>query len=196
MFLKTIGETEAAGRVAAIYDEEKKSAGLLMSATTCWTVRPDLLPLWHDFFEGVKAGFTLPTRDWLLITFIAALEVPSTYCTFVYAKRLAAVLGSTDAVLALRRDFREAGLSPRDVAMLAHAQKVARAAHEVGQADIDGLRAHGFSDPQIGDIALAASLRAFMSRFFEATGAGPEAPFIDPDPDIREVLTVGRRPPA
>jgi hypothetical protein len=31
------------------------------------------------------------------------------------------------------------------------------------------------------------------SRFFEATGAGPEAKFIDDDENFREVLTVGRR---
>jgi uncharacterized peroxidase-related enzyme len=192
MFLKTIEEADATGRIAEIYEEERRSMGLVMSATQCWTVRPDLLPLWHDFFDGLKAGFTLPQRDWLLITFIAAHEVPSTYCTFVYAQRLAKALGSREAMLAVHDDFHTAGLSPRDVAMLDYARKVAREAHTVTQTDIDGLRKHGFSDPQIGDIALAASLRAFISRFFEATGAGPEAPFIDSDPAVRDALTVGR----
>ncbi len=192
MFVKTIGEAEATGRVAEIYQAERDQLGLVMSATRCWTTRPDLLPLWDTFFEGVKAGFTLPQRDWLLIAFIAALEVPSTYCASVYGQRLTKALGSKDAVLALRKDFRNAGLTGRDVAMLDYAQKVARNAHTVSQADIDTLRTHGFSDAEIGDIALAASLRAFMSRFFEATGAAPERPFIDDDPVFRDALTVGR----
>jgi uncharacterized peroxidase-related enzyme len=192
MFLKTIGEDEASGRVAELYAEERRDMGVLMSATTCWTTRPDLLPLWSDFFAGVKAGFTLSPRDWRLITFIAAREVPSTYCVFVYAQRLVGDLGSKAQVAAVLKDFRDAGLSDRDVAMLGYAEKVARNAHEIVEADIDVLRAQGFSDAQIGDIALCASLRCFMSRFFEATGAAPEAPFIDDDPAFRDALTVGR----
>ena len=192
MFVKTIEEDEASGRVAEIYAKERHELGLVMSATRCWTVRPDLLPLYSDFFDGVKAGFTLSLRDWRLITFIAAVEVPSTYCAVVYGRHLTRELGSKDAVLALLADVRTAGLSERDVAMLEYARKVARHAHRVTQADIDGLRAHGFSDPQIGDIALCASLRCFMSRFFEATGAMPEAHFVDEDEAFRRALTVGR----
>jgi hypothetical protein len=33
-----------------------------------------------------------------------------------------------------------------------------------------------------------------MSRYFEATGAGPEAKFIDAEKAVREALTVGRAP--
>jgi uncharacterized peroxidase-related enzyme len=193
MFLKTIAEADASGRIAELYAEDVRDMGVLMSATTCFTVRSDILPLWTDFLDGVKAGFTLSPREWKLITFIAAIEVPSTYCVTVYAQRLLADLGTKEAVLALRRDFRNAGLPVRDVVMLAYAQKVARAAHEVTPADVDALRAHGFSDPQIADIALCASLRCFMSRYFEATGAGPEAKFIDEDEAFRDAMMVGRR---
>ena len=54
------------------------------------------------------------------------------------------------------------------------------------------LRTHGFSDPQIADIAMCAALRCFVARYFEAVGAGPEAKFIDEDPAARATLTVGR----
>lgn len=192
MYLKTIPEADATGRIAEIYAAERAELGLVMSATTCWTIRPDMLPVWTDFFEAVKKNFTLDGRAWRLITFIAAIEVPSTYCVFVYARRLLGDLGSREAVIALRRDFRKAGLPEREVAMLAYAQKVARAAHAVTAADIEALRGHGFTDPQIADIALCASLRCFMSRYFEATGAGPEAAFVDDDRAFREALTVGR----
>lgn len=192
MLLKTIAEAEAAGRVAEIYAEERKSLGMVMAATSCWTARPGLLPLYSDFLAGVKASFTLSMRDWRLITFIAALEIPSTYCATVYGRQLAADLGSKEAVLKLRADFRKAGLSERDVAMLAFAQKVAWSAHEITQTDVDALRKHGFSDPQIADVALCAALRCFLARFFDATGAGPEAKFIDEDLTFREAMTVGR----
>lgn len=196
MFLKTIAEADATGRIDEIYAEEQKAMGLVMSATACWTARPDLLPLFSDFFAGVKAGFTLTPRDWRLITFIAAIEVPSTYCAVMYGQRLVDDLGSKQAVLAVTTDFRNAALPERDVAMLTFAQKVARSAHEIGPSDIDALRAQGFSDPQISDIALCASLRCFMSRFFEATGAGPEPEFVNDDPAFSQALAVGRPLPA
>ena len=194
MFLKTIGDDEATGRVAEIYAAHKANLGFVMSATACWTSRPDLLPLWEDFFARVKADFSLAPRDWRLITFIAAQQVPSTYCAMVYGKQLLDDLGSKEKVLSVQRDFRNAGLDDRDVAMLDYAEAIAKDASRITEEDIEALRAACFSDVQISDIALCASLRCFMARFFDATGAGPEAAFIDGDSDFRNALTIGRKP--
>jgi len=194
MFLKTIAEDEATGRVAEVYAAARASLGFVMSATSCWTARPDLLPIWDDFFARVKETFSLSPRDWRLITFVAAQEVPSTYCSMVYAKQMLDDLGSKESILSLQRDFRTAGLSERDIAMLSYAKTVARDASRITQGDIDALRAAGFSDVQIADIALCAALRCFMARFFDATGAGPEPAFIDEDDRFREALTIGRKP--
>jgi uncharacterized peroxidase-related enzyme len=195
MFLKTVAEADAADRVAEIYAKERADLGLVMTATTCLTVRPGVLPVVSDFFAGVKNGFTLSMRDWRLITFVAAIELPSTYCTTVYGRNLIADLGSKEMVLAVRRDFRNAGLSERDVAMLAYAQKIVRSAHEITHSDIDGLRALDFTDAQIADIALCTAIRCFIASYFEATGAGPEAKFIDDDDAFRKAMTVGRALP-
>lgn len=194
MFLKTIAEGEATGRVAEIYAAQRANLGFVMSATACWTARPDLLPLWEGFFTQIKAKFSLTPRDWRLITFIAAQQVPSTYCAMVYGKQLLDDLGSKDKVLAVQRDFRNAGLDDRDVAMLDYAEAVAEDASRITEGDIEALRAAGFSDVQIADIALCASLRCFMARFFDATGAGPEPAFIDEDSGFRDALAIGRKP--
>lgn len=193
MFLRTIAEDEATGKVAEVYAKLKAQNGFLMEASKCFTARPDLLPIYIDFVEKVRGGFSLGAREWKLITLIAAKEVPSTYCSYVYSKQLIDDLGSKEQVLAVQRDFRSAGLSPQDVEMLAYAQKIARNASQVGQADIDRLRQAGFNDQQICDIALCAAFRCFVARFFDATGAGPEAMFIDSDEDFRAAMTVGRR---
>ncbi len=194
MFVKTMAEDEAAGRVAEIYAAQKANLGFVMSATACWTARPDLLPLWEDFFTQVKAKFSLSPRDWRLITFVAAQQVPSTYCAMVYGKQLLDDLGSKDKVISVQRDFRNAGLDARDVAMLDYAEAVAKDASRITEGDIESLRAAGFSDVQIADIALCASLRCFMARFFDATGAGPEPAFIDEDSGFRDALAIGRKP--
>lgn len=192
MYLKTIDETEATGKVAEIYAAQRAQLGFVMSAAQCLTSRADLLPSYTDFVNTMRGGFTLSPRDWRIITLIAAREVKTTYCSMVYGKQLIADLGSKEMVLAVQRDFRHSGLPPRDVAMLTYAEKVARDASQVTPADIDALRKAGFTDANISDIALCAAFRCFIGRFFDAVGAGPEAAFLDDDPDWRATLTVGK----
>jgi uncharacterized peroxidase-related enzyme len=163
-----------------------------MAATQCFTARPDLLPIYTDFSNKIRAGFSLGVREWRLITLVAAKHIPSTYCAYVYSQQLIADLGSKQAVLAVHRDFRTAGLSDKDVAMLAYAEKIVLNASGIAESDIDGLRSAGFTDQQICDIALCAAFRCFVSRFFDAVGAGPEAAFIDDDTEFRTAMTVGR----
>jgi len=192
LFLKTIDETEATGRIAELYAEQKARNGFVMEAMRCWTARPDLLPIYQEFAEKVRAGFSLSPRDWRLITFVAAKQVPSTYCSHVYGKQLLADLGSKEAILAVRRDFASSQLSARDIEMLHYAEMVASDASRVMPEDIARLRAAGFTDVQICDIALCASFRCFVGRFFDAVGAGPEPAFVDADTDFRDAMSVGR----
>lgn len=194
MFLRAIDEAEATGRVAEIYAAQKAQMGFVMATAKSFTPRPDLLPIYTDFIDKVRGGFSLPLRDWRLITLIAAKFIPSTYCSYVYGKQLIDDLGSKEKVIEVQRDFRKAGLSNRDVEMLAYAQMITQDASQITQADIDRLRKVGFSDQQICDIALCAAFRCFVSRFFDAMGAGPEDVYIDADAAFREPLTVGRKP--
>jgi uncharacterized peroxidase-related enzyme len=163
-----------------------------METAKCMTTRPDLLPVYMDFVAKVRGSFSLGERGWKLITFIVAKHVPSTYCSMVYGKQLVEVLGSKEKVMAVQQDFRNAGLSQKDVAMLAYAEKIARDASKITQADIDKVRAAGFTDHEICDIALCAAFRCFISRFFDATGAGPEPAYIDEDAIFRKAMTVGK----
>ncbi|WP_394891347.1 carboxymuconolactone decarboxylase family protein [Mesorhizobium sp. AaZ16] len=192
MFLRTIAEDDAIGGVAEIYEKQKSQLGFIMAATQCFTARPDLLPIYTDFSNKIRAGFSLGVREWRLITLVAAKHVPSTYCAYVYSQQLIGDLGSKQAVLAVHRDFRTAGLSDKEVAMLAYAEKIVLNASGIAESDIDGLRSAGFTDQQICDIALCAAFRCFVSRFFDAVGAGPEAAFIDDDAEFRTAMTVGR----
>ncbi|MEJ1119978.1 alkylhydroperoxidase [Phyllobacterium sp. CCNWLW109] len=193
MFLQTIDDESATDEVAEIYARHKAQLGFVMDATRCFTARPDLLPAYTDFMDKMRAGFSLGMREWRLITLIAAKHIPSTYCSHVYAKQLIGDLGSKEMVLAVHSDFRTAGLSAADVEMLAYAEKITRDASKVEQEDINRLRAAGFTDVQICDIALCASFRCFVSRFFDATGAAPEAIFLDPDTNFQTAMTVGKR---
>lgn len=77
--------------------------------------------------------------------------------------------------------------------MLAYAEQITRDASKFTEADKERLRAVGFSDLTIADVALAASFRNFLSRNFDAVGATVEPDVLDADPAIRDEMTVGRR---
>ena len=90
------------------------------------------------------------------------------------------------------QDYRNAGLEPAEIAMLAYVEKIILNAYKVTPEDVDGLRAHGFSDTDILDIALTAAARSFYSKTLDAIGAEPDELYMDLQPDLRKTLVVGR----
>ena len=192
MYIKTIEPDEATGEVADLYKAEIASMGRVMEATQCWSARPDmLLPVEH-LLHQMRDNFSLGLVNFRLITFIAAKHVPSSYCSHVYFRSLSGMIGREQA-LAVQRDYRNAGLTPQQVEMLAYAEQITRDASKITQVHIDRLRAVGFSDLNIADIALAASFRNFMSRYFDAVGATVEPEFLDSDPQVRAQMAVGKQ---
>jgi len=89
-------------------------------------------------------------------------------------------------------DYRKADLSPRERALCDFAVKLTRLAAEIGEADIDALRAHGLSDAETFDVIAAAAARCFFSKVLDAVGAQPDARYAELDAPLRETLTVGR----
>ena len=192
MFIKTIEPDEATGEIADLYKAEIASMGKVMQATQCWSARPDMILPVERLLHQLRDNFSLGLVNFRLITFVAAKYVPSSYCSHVYFKSLSGAIGREQA-LAVQADYRNAGLSEQQVAMLAYAEQITRDASQIGQADIDRLRTVGFTDLNIADIALAASYRNFMSRYFDAVGATVEPEFLDADPVVRAQMSVGKR---
>ncbi|MGN7291764.1 carboxymuconolactone decarboxylase family protein [Rhizobium sp. SAFR-030] len=191
MFIRTVEPGEADGEIAALYNAEIQSTGRVMQATQCWSARSDILVPVENLLHQIRDGFSLGLLNFRLITFVVARHVPSSYCSHVYFRSLSGMLGREQA-LAIRSDYRNAGLSDQQVEMLAYAEQITRDASRITQADIERLRDVGLSDLNIADIALAASFRSFMSRYFDAVGATVEAEFLDDDPAVRELIAVGR----
>jgi len=192
MYLKTIAPEEATGELAELYAAEIKGMGRVMEATSCWSARPDMILPVERLLHQMRDNFSLGLVNFRLITLVAAKYVLSSYCEHVYFYSLSKMIGR-DQTLAVQADYRNAGLTDQQVAMLDYAAQITRDASKITEADIDRLRAVGFSDLNIADIALAASYRNFMSRYFDAVGATVEPEFLDADPAIRDRMAVGRK---
>jgi alkylhydroperoxidase family enzyme len=99
---------------------------------------------------------------------------------------------SADQLVAIVKDFSNAGLPPEEVAVMSFAQKIITKAGQVSEHDFDELRAHGFSDEEILDVVLASTARSFFSKTLDAVNAKPDEVYLDLEPELLQLLTVGR----
>lgn len=71
-------------------------------------------------------------------------------------------------------DYRRAGLDARTRAMLDYAVKITKNSVECNEADIDALRAHGFTTDDVYDIINTAAIYNFNNRVANASGYLPD----------------------
>ena len=80
----------------------------------------------------------------------------------------------TDLVAILEQDYRRAPLDPALRALLDYAVKLTLLPASCGQADVDGLRAHAWTDAQISNAAMVAAYFNFINRVAEGLGVAHE----------------------
>jgi uncharacterized peroxidase-related enzyme len=99
---------------------------------------------------------------------------------------------SPDELKAIVEDFRSAGLTDEEVAIMAFAQKVATQPGEISEKDYDHMRGYGLSDEEILDIVLTCTARSFFSKTLDALGAVPDEAYLEFGPELLDVLAIGR----
>jgi alkylhydroperoxidase family enzyme len=150
--------------------------------------RPEVYAAWQQLNGAIKAGMDL--RRYELATLGAARRLRSSYCCLAHGSVLIERFG--EPVLEIARDHRSAGLDEVDVAVIDLAEQVVDDATSIGDADLRRLRDLGLSDADILDVVLAAAARCFFSKTLDALGVRPDASYAELEPELREVLVVGR----
>jgi uncharacterized peroxidase-related enzyme len=134
-------------------------------------------------------------RRYELVTLAAARALRSTYSAMVHGRVLRDRFYDSETVRRIATDHTGAGLTPAEVAVMDFADLVARDATSIGPGDVQRLRAHGLSDTDILDVALAAAAQCFFSTVLDAMGAQADGALSeDLEPPLRAALTVGRAP--
>lgn len=91
-------------------------------------------------------------------------------------------------IIQILKDYHAAGLTPSEIHMMDYADKLSRDINSVTRADVDLLRQDGLTDQQVTDVALAVSVRNFISRYFAAIGAEPDPELIAREPELWDFL--------
>ncbi len=99
---------------------------------------------------------------------------------------------SPNELIAIIKDYRNAGLSAEEVALMAFAQKITMDAGEINEQDYAELRRFGLTDDAILDVVLACTARNFFSKTLDALGAAPDDAYKDLEPELVDALAIGR----
>jgi len=189
-FIETVPEHQAAGTTAEMYATEREVYGYVPNFTRAFSHRPAVYAAWRRLNRAIKSS--MDVRRYELATIAAARRLRSSYCTLAHGSVLIDKFLDAESVKAVVADHCNAGLSTTDIAVIDLADKVAGDASSIQASDIERLRSVGLSDEEILDVVLAAAARCFFAKILDALGVQADAKYGDLDPDIRDVLTVGR----
>ncbi|MPY10832.1 carboxymuconolactone decarboxylase family protein [Arthrobacter bussei] len=166
--LEQVSESEATGEIAAIYGEDAGSLGYVAAHTKVLAYRA-----WEGLIRAIAGS--MDPRRYELVTLAAALGIGSRHCRLAHGRKALPYIGEEE-LTAIARDYRTAGLSSPEVAMMIFAEKMSTESASMTDADALALRAEGFTDPEIVEIALAAAARNYLSRVLQALGADVDVP--------------------
>jgi len=190
-YIREITPETASADAREILDENARAMGYVPNYAKVFAHRPAVAVAWRGLISAIRAN--MDARRYELDTLAAASRLRSSYCMLAHGSvMLRKSIVTSEELEAIARDYRHAGLSPAEVAMMAFAQKVTSRAHAVTAEDVDALRQYGFSDAEIFDIVLTAAARSFFSKTLDAVGMSPDETFRGLDERLQRVLTVGR----
>ena len=164
--------------------------GYVPNFTRLFAHRPAVYEAWLQLKDAISGSMDLRrvrARDGA-----AARNLRSSYCTLQHGKVLASRFLELAQVRDVVLDHRNAGLDEVDMAVMDLAEKVAEDATSVTEADVQRLRDLGLSDAEIFDVVAAAAARCFFSKTLDALGVQADPVLAELDPELRDVLTVGR----
>ncbi len=189
-FIETISEEQANAAVAELYESDRQDKGYVSNYTKLFVYRIEVFDAWGKLSGSIKRAMGL--RRYELATLAAATVLKSSYCSLAHGKVLRDKLLGADALVAVIVDRSASALAPEEVAIMDFAEKVASDATAITAEDVENLRHHGLSEAEILDVALAAGARSFFSKVLDAMGANPDSAYLEMEPELRKLLTVGR----
>lgn len=161
-------------RIAAVQEK----SGFIPNVFVTLAYRPDEFRAffaYHDALMDKPGNLTKAEREMIVVATSSANQCQ--YCVIAHGAILR--IRAKDPLIAdqIATNYRKADITARQKAMLDFAMKVSQAAHEVGEADFDTLKSHGFSDDDAWDIAAIAAFFGMSNRLANVTNMRPNAQF-------------------
>jgi len=188
-YIKTVPLDEATGEVREMYVRQQGAWGYVPNYAKSFSQRPEVMARWGRLLAELQRPWD--DRRLEMITFAAAHELRHTSCSLAHGNKLTPFF-SSEEICAIAEQRPVESITEAEQEMMRFSRQVARDASTVESADVDRLKAFGFSDAEVFDIAAVAAGRAFFTKVLDAVGSLPDAGFMSINEDLRTPLTVGR----
>ena len=158
-------ESELPDDIRETYEKNREKLGFVPNVFRAYSRRPEhfrAFMQYHDALMRAPSGLSRAEREAIVVT--VSSENLCQYCMTAHGAALR-ILGK-DPILAeqIANNWRTADLPPRLRAILTFASRVNERGFAASDEEIDGLRAAGFSDDDIWDIAAVAAFFGFSNR--------------------------------
>jgi uncharacterized peroxidase-related enzyme len=176
-WIKIAPAEEATGDLKRAYERIGLSRGRIPEIRSVMAGEPGVVEGMAGFYpENNYACKSIDRRLAELIATVAALANGSNFGATAHARRLAHSMGDPALADRIVRDYRNAGLPEKERVLLDYVWKLSKTPGDMTEADINGLRAAGWTDPQIVATVHVTGIFAYMNRVAEAFGLTPPAP--------------------
>ncbi|RQR31956.1 MULTISPECIES: peroxidase-related enzyme [unclassified Burkholderia] len=161
-------------RIAAVQEK----SGFIPNVFLTLAHRPDefrAFMAYHDALMDKPGNLTKAEREMIVVATSAVNQCQ--YCVIAHGAILR--IRAKDPLIAdqVATNYRKADITVRQKAMLDFAMKVSQTAHQVGEADFDTLKSHGFTEEDVWDIAAISAFFGMSNRIANVTNMRPNAEF-------------------
>ena len=178
-WLRVPDEGDAPEAVQALFEKATERLGFVPNVLRVYALRPQHLELWNAFYDDLMRGDSGLSREQReMIAVVVSTLNRCHYCMVSHGAYLRKLTGDPVFVEQLRTNYRYADLEPRDRAMLDHAVKLTEQSARCTGADVEALRAVGWTDEDIMDITEVTAMFNFTNRLASGLGWVPNEEFV------------------
>jgi uncharacterized peroxidase-related enzyme len=164
--------------IRARIEKVQEKAGFVPNVFLALAHRPDEFRAffaYHDALMERPGGLTKAEREMIVVATSSANQCQ--YCVVAHGAILRVRAKNPLIADQVAANYRKADLTPRQRAMLDFAMKVSRRAEETDESDMAALRAHGWSDEDIWDVAAISAFFALSNRMANFLAMRPNDEF-------------------
>lgn len=159
-------------------DAVQEKAGFVPNVFLALAHRPDEFRAffaYHDALMEKEGSLTLAEREMIVVATSAANQCQ--YCVVAHGAILRVRAKNPLIADQVASNYRKADITERQKAMLDFAMKVSGEAYEVGEADLEALKAHGFDEEDVWDIAGISAFFGLSNRMANVLSMRPNDEF-------------------
>lgn len=167
--VQTVSPEQATGKVAQIYGQLEQRFGRVHKGFQLYSASPELM---EQIFQQNAYYMQHPTLGFPLLALIRMLVSQQNECAYCIGFNEAMLIGrgilTVEQVAEAKRDPASVPLDEKDKAMLLFVLKGTKAPKSVDKADLDALRALGWTDRDIVDGLFHGARNAAVDIMFDA----------------------------